>query len=395
MRRITDWLRGYAVVMLTGGTPQWCLNRLTAARIPFWGMIMTDEFTVSICVYQRDVDFVREIASRAMCDLEVVSSYGLKRWFGRLRSRWALLIPAVIAVAAAITLQQSIWFYRVEGNVRVPSARILRAAQEAGAFVGVHGTHVKPQRIRYRVLAAIPELEWLTVTQNGCVGVIHVRERKPTPKITARETPRNLIAVRGGLIQEISVLEGSAAVKEGDTVGTGELLISGYVDLENKYRVCRAEGEVYAKTWRTVRTVTPDATTEKTGLGRIRHRYYLQVGRNRVNLSLGSGIFTGTCDKMTETKQLTLPGGLSLPVALIVETVREYTPQRKTVSQQHASEMMRHTAESGIREEMIAGKIVRTEATEETSDGIYTLLVQVECEEMIARPIRAEIFKGD
>ena len=63
MRRWTDWLRGYARVRVEGGSPQWCLNRLTAAHVPFWGLETVDEFTVCFLVYQRDLSAVTELAA--------------------------------------------------------------------------------------------------------------------------------------------------------------------------------------------------------------------------------------------------------------------------------------------------------------------------------------------
>ena len=395
MRKLTDLLRGYTRLRVTGGAPQWCLNRLTAERIPFWGTEFIDPFTLEVNVYSRDAAAAQNAAQRAMCDAETIAVRGFRsRYYGLLR-RPVLLAFTALAILCALIVPNRVWFLCVEGNENIPSEKILRAVRDAGVGIGVYGPNVKPQLIRYRVLNDIPELLWLTVTQNGASAVVTVREKDPKPLGAPRDAMRNMVAIRGGLITDISVLEGNAAVEKGKIVLPGELLISGVIDLGSKFRVCCADGEVFARTWREIGAVTPKSYTRKTPTGRVRHAVFLQIGKKRMKISFGSGFSDATCDKMTETRTLTLPGDLTLPLYWIVETYREYTPSVTETTPEDAAALLRETVERGVRSEMIAGKILSESAHDGEADGVFTLLEKLECEEMIARPVRAELFKGD
>ena len=105
--------------------------------------------------------------------------------------------------------------------------------------------------------------------------------------------------------------------------------------------------------------------------GQVIRRYSLIVGRKRINLSGNSGISDATCDKMTETKTLSLPGGYSLPVKLEIETLRPYRTVEVQVSQTLAEDALCSYARQAALSEMIAGEILgQTPALREES-GLY------------------------
>lgn len=140
-------------------------------------------------------------------------------------------------------------------------------------------------------------------------------------------------AARDGVIVSMSVLGGQSLCQVGQAVRAGELLVTGCVDLETHTQYTHADAEIYAMTQRTLTAVYPQTATQKAYTGQVIRRYSLVIGRKRINLSGNSGISEVSCDKMTERKTLTLPGGFSLPVTLVVETYRPYEAVQTQVSQ--------------------------------------------------------------
>ncbi len=122
-----------------------------------------------------------------------------------------------------------------------------------------------------------------------------------------------MVAARDGVIVSMSVLGGQSLCQVGQAVRAGELLVTGCVDLETHTQFTHADAEIYAMTQRTLTAVYPQTTTRKAYTGQVIRRYSLVVGRKRINLSGNSGISDASCDKMTERKALTLPGGFSCP----------------------------------------------------------------------------------
>ena len=83
--------------------------------------------------------------------------------------------------------------------------------------------------------------------------MIEVRERIPAPQVENDTTPRNILASQDGTILSLKVYEGEAAVKKGEAVLKGDLLISSVVtnkDLSVSFK--HARGVAIAQTRHTV-----------------------------------------------------------------------------------------------------------------------------------------------
>lgn len=395
MRNITVWLLGYCKIKVCGASVFWFLNRLTADAIPFWNIKHLDEFAVEVSVYKKDLEAAKNAAELSMCHTEKVCEYGLPKRAKLARRRVCLLFLLVASVLVTVVAPRYVWFYDVEGNTSIPAEQIIRAVKQCGVGVGTKGKNIKPSLVKEKVLTKIPELAWLTVTQSGGKATIVVREKKAPSEVEDRRTPKNVIAARAGMITNISVLEGSAVVKKGDVVTKGQLLVSGYMDLEYKYRACAAKGEVYARTWRDIMAVTPQKYTAKKYTEKKKTKIFLCFGRKRIKLSSGSGIFPTGCDKMTREYVVTLPGGLKLPISLVKETYRFYDRIEAAVPETYAKSILQDAAVTQTKKDMVAGVIHKKEGRFGLENGNYTMRTTLECEEMISHTIEAEIFKGE
>ena len=393
MTRAFRWLTGYARLEIRGGSPHWCLNRLAADGIAFWDIEWIDALTVFVTVYTKDEKRAARAAQRSMCTARTAASTGFRVRYAGLQRRLPLLIVVALSVLLSIVLPRFIWFYSVEGNDTVPTEKIVRAARDAGLRLGMYGPEIDPQTVKNRVLEKLPELSWLTVTQNGACAVIEVRERTLQKAPFDRRRPSDLLAVRDGLVTEIGVLEGSAAVRPGEIVQKGQVLIRGRTDLEQAVRYSAALGEVYARTWRDFTVRTPsfracraEATASATVVS-------LQFGKKRIKISRGSGIFPPECDKMTVTRQLTLPNGHTLPVALRIERGVWRETRTEEVPERESSNLSSAAARRLALRDTIAGEILREDLRFSRGAGGDTLHAVIECREMLAgkrQPIRIE-----
>lgn len=388
-------LLGQVELVIRGPDPAWALNRLCMARIPFWGVDWRDSFTVVLTVPSRAVDQAREAVRAAMCDCETGSVRGLPRLLGRLVRRPVLLVLLFLNLAAALVLPRFVFFYTVTGNETVPEAQILRALDDQGVGFGIYGPDIRPQWIKDHLLNTLTDLQWITVTQNGCVAQVVVRERPETPETEDRRQLSHVEATRDGVIVSQSVLAGQALCKVGDTVKAGQRLVSGIVDLERTYTIENAQAEIYANTRRTGTVVTPDRSYIKEAAGETVRCLWLQVGKRRIKIFGNSGILEASCDKMEKRQPLTLPGGYELPVALIWETYTPYTLRETALTETAAQLLLAEYAETVTSADMVAGEILARDLDLTVRRGIYRLDWDMDCREMIARSVEFDFSEKD
>ena len=245
------------------------------------------------------------------------------------------------------------------------------------------------------MLCRIPELQWLTVTQNGGCAVVTVRERPVEEAVADRKTAQNVLAARGGVLTRVSVLEGSCLCKIGDVVQEGQLLVSAYTDWGYKTQVSGALAEIYAATSRRACTVLPEKVLRKSPNGQTRRSVSLVLGRKRWKLFGNSGFSDETCDKMTTTYPLTLPGGYSLPAALEITVRSDYDTEEASLDAETVQQVLEEMTLKRAKAEMIAGTVEEASFSMKHENGAFRLYASLRCEEMIARMVRADIFKDD
>jgi similar to stage IV sporulation protein len=390
------WLfLGFCRVRITGASPQWALNRFAGERIAFRDTKKTDDFTIETSLLLRDLPRAAAAAERGMCDLSVLEKLGAPAVFGGLRKRALLLVLLFLAAASAIILPKFVWFYEVSGNHRVPSEQILRNLRELGVGVGSYGPSIRPQWVKNHMLARIPELQWIAVTQNGAVAKIIVRERPETEPTEDRKTPRNVIASRDGLLTRVSVLEGGALCKPGDVVTKGQLLVSAYTDYGYATQVSAALAEIYARTWRRGAALLPDTELCKRVQNQAKKTVSLIIGQKRKIIFGNSGISTADCDKMTTRYPLTLPGGHALPIAVEITVISGYQTVAAPRSGLEAEQTLEQSVLGAARDDMIAGTVLKTDFSFSHESGAFRLASTLECEEMIARMVDANLFRNE
>lgn len=222
----TNYISGTVRICIRGAMPEKFVNLCIAQHIFLWGITKdNDNFYVSM----RLPDFfrVRHIAKISRVRVHVVSHRGLPFLIKRVKRRKMLLIGAIICFVMLNVMSSYIWFVDVTGIKSLPSSRIQEIAYQNGLRPGISKEGINAKQIEKEILVNIPEIAWVGVTFSGTRAVIEVVE-KTLPK-QEDKAPANIVALKDGVITEYIVLAGQGAVKKGDTVKKGDMLIKGIV----------------------------------------------------------------------------------------------------------------------------------------------------------------------
>ena len=100
------YIRGTLEIEITGAALERCLNRWTAAELPFRDLQRLSELTARCRIYTSHLIRAKQIAEKAQCEVRVLRSRGLPKLLKRLRARPVLALGVPLAVCAAIYLNQ-------------------------------------------------------------------------------------------------------------------------------------------------------------------------------------------------------------------------------------------------------------------------------------------------
>ena len=402
MQNWINYLRGSLWIEVIGAFPERFLNLCAQGGVAFWALELPDQHTLRLRIAQQNAQQVEELARRVGCDLTVLERSGLPHFLRRFRRRYALLLGLALALCAVAVLSRFVLTVDVSGNERVPTERILEELKQLGVRPGVYGPSIDENLVCNEMRLALDELSWIAVNLHGTRAEVLVAERTPKPQVVDETIPAHIVADGAGIITKLRVLNGQAKFDVGDTVVDGEILISGVMDLEEpQYSTIdmgtltvRAEGEVWARTWRTLTAIFPLEATVKTYTGEEISRRSLTFFSHRLQFYKNGGISYDRYDKIAKTHSLSLPKVGSIPVALKRETVREYHLTTAPIDPEAAEALLRTQLEQRLHD-LVAdhdGQVVSTAFSCAQKDGMLTVTLTAECSEQIGKTLE---FDGE
>ena len=383
MERISDWIRGGVELELFGAFPAGILNSAAAEGLAVWNVESAGENSVRFHTWEACFPDFQRLAEKGACELKILRRVGGRGARRRILHRPAFLIGLAAMAALLMASSLFVWDVQVRGTDKVSRARVLRTLEDCGFGVGSFWPGLNTEILRSEVLLRLPEIGWMTVNVSGSRAVVAVVERMEKPEMYEDSAPWNLVASRDALVRRGNALAGHPAVKEGQIVTKGQLLIGGDLEsLTGEKRRVRAKGAVMADTWYEISAVCPEKELLKTPAGVPHSRFALIVGKKRVNLYIGCGKTIDGCDKIISEHTLGLEGLFSTPIRLVHE---RFIPYKSAPGDDY------DPGGSGRRlyallEQRTEGQILSHILSPGKSGEMHVLTLRAHCLENIAQP---------
>ncbi len=371
------------------------LDMLNRARIPVYDVRYKDDLTLSFRISNADLSKCQKIIYRSGGNLRIIATVSKLRSVSGLIKRPVMVFGLLLVAILTFLLPTRIFFVKVVGNEQITDRLILERAELCGISFGASRRGIKSEQVKNRLLEELPQLQWVGVNTYGCTAVISVSERECEDNMRTGHGVSSIVAARDGIIESCTATKGNLICKPGQAVKAGQVLVSGYTDCGLSIRASQSEGEIYAQTIHALQVFVPADWDQKGDLETVRKKYSLIIGKKRINFYKDSGILEGTCDKMYTEYVLTLPGGFQLPVALLVEEQTWRSVRQTSAQMQDVSGLAQEIADNYLNAQMISGKILSANLTEELNNGVYVLNGAYRCSEMIGRVRSEEIVQGN
>lgn len=162
--------------------------------------------------------------------LRVRGRYGLPFFLAFLQRRPLLPLCAVLGallLTFCASLVSTITVTSPEPLPETDAALVLDLAAEAGIREGASRWRMDLEAAEQAILEGFPALFYAEIFRHGSALEIHVVKRVDVPEEEQLRPPGNIVATQAGVIEDILVRRGTAAVAAGDTVSAGDILIYG------------------------------------------------------------------------------------------------------------------------------------------------------------------------
>lgn len=311
--RLIRWLTGYVSFKAEGGFAERFVNLCTLRHIPLWNLKRDKN-----CLYAettvKGYKSIRLPASRSGARVKMTAKKGLPFFINSNRKRRGLLIGLFASFAVVILLHSMLWSITVTGNKNISEEEILKVFEAEGVKIGALKSRIDVEKTAYNAQKAKPEILWASVNIKGSRAEIVVKEVTPSPEFPNTDIPMNVVACEDGEITAVNASVGEEAVKVGDLVLKGDLLISGTLEYpDGTTCLVSARGGVKAKVDRSINI--SDGNFVFNSPDRLKKRYSLSVLGLEIPLS-----FFAKSEHTHRDEAYLIRNGIKLPLGMIRDT---------------------------------------------------------------------------
>ena len=222
---------------------------------------------------------LRPLVRKTHVKIHILNRHGPAFFFYRHKRRWWFLLGMTVFAGMIYILSLFVWQIDIDGNRKYTDALILQALAQMDVKTGCRKSEIDLPEIEEELRIMYNEITWVSASITGTKLQIELREgdlkisgssgggktgnvkrvenRENNPKTQNGESetdlPANLVADEDAIITNLVVRRGTAAVRYGDEVKKGDVLIEGKVYIYNEDETLKkvdyltAEGDVFGK----------------------------------------------------------------------------------------------------------------------------------------------------
>lgn len=371
---IYRFLCGYLYVRVNADRPEKILNLCAAQGISVWRVLLRENtlyFKIGIKSFKR----LRLVKRKTGGRIHITKKAGLPFFVARNRKRYGMAVGIAVFFFTLHFMSGFIWNVCISGNNAVDSAAIADALQTIGVCEGARAAKIDPEEKRNELLLEMKELSWAAINIEGSRVTVDVIETKfEDEKDTA---PSNLKAGYDGIVRKIEVIKGNAAVKVGDAVRKGDLLVSGMHEYSDQTTdLTRARGKIYAEVNQSFRVAQPLTVTEYLKTGETDERSVLRFFG--LDIPLFFGKITGTFESEAPPRHFS-DGESYLPVEIYARKFFKTCETTYTLTEEQAKQRATQQMEKQISDTLGECEILqRNEKTMVEGENLV-LAVDIKC----------------
>ena len=327
--KITEYIKGYVSILIRGLFPERFINLCGKNKINLNNIKRRSKNEISAQVSVSNFKKLRKITKASGCRVHITQKHGLRFFIYRFRKRRALVIGFVIFFVILWLLTKFVWIIDITGNEKVEDSLILEYAQKGGLKTGMPVSAVNTKRLVSYLMTNMEELSFVSVTKTGTTVFIDVREREPKREHFDKTRFSNIVADQSGVVESVLVQSGTAAVKKGDVVYKGQLLVSGATD--NKHlgiKYSNSDAVIKARVWHEKTVEIPYYIEEKELTGKVKNKRKIKILDFSLNLFIKNKILFEKYDILSYTNYISLGKDKVLPIGIETTRYEEYQIKR-------------------------------------------------------------------
>lgn len=386
------FLKGYVVFSFSGGFAEGfvnsCFNEdLDIKKIKIKNGALTAQ--ADIKTYKQ----LHKIALKHGGVVKIIKKRGMPFLTYPLKNRWGVFAGAVFFVFFISFMGGFIWNITVTGTDRVTDAQIMDYLAQNGVKIGRRWSSIDKETLEFGVLADFDDVSWISINKFGSTAGIEINEAVTKPDVIEANIITNVVADRDGIITHITALGGMPAVKAGEAVTKGDLLISGVYESEvdGQNHFTHAHGTALAEAEQDIMLNISRQQNDKVYKDEKIYKSFYFFG---IELALYFKKDKRSSDTVTEISYYLL-NDVKLPIAVITKTEHYYEIEKKMLTDEELEALAKSELERRADKKLFNCKIISQNVELKTDEIGCMIIGSYKYIADIGREIKIEIEPED
>ena len=388
---IFSYILGFLKISVKGYYIERFINICKNNKITIWNLKRKDNIELNLNVRIKEFKEICKIARKTGCKVKIKNKKGIPFLLHRYKKRKIFFI-LLILLALIIGLSSCfVWNVEIKEENGYELENIREDIEKAGLKVGIFKGKINTKEIINKIRLERKDVAWMGIELKGTNAIVKLVKSDEKPEIIDEDEYCNIISNKEGIITKISVQNGTANVKVGDTVSIGDILVNGW--MEGKFtgiRYVHSLAEIEAKVWYTESVKIPYNVTETKYTGNEEEKYGMKFNNFQINFTKKYSKFK-IYDTIETENKIKLFSDFYLPISIVKTTYKEQEKIEKTYSVEEAKNIGIKQLEEKLDEKIenkdnIVNKNINTY---EQADGVlvyvtYEVLENIGTNEKIA-----------
>ncbi len=264
------------------------MNMCRHHNIDLWQV--EKEERICFCLYVKDFKQTKALVKKTKIRPHIEKKAGIPFLWHWLIKNWTFSSGFLFFLILLAVMSSFVWEISFQGQSTYTKETLLKAVNEMGVHRGMKRSRLFCDDIEKSIRERYSDISWVSAEEKGSHLVISIKEAEKLVPRQSEQKPCHLVAPRDGIVREISVNRGLAAVKKGQKVKKGQILINGIVPITDdsdqiiEKTPVAAKGTVKIYAERNLSEAVPVKKKIKEYTGRKIRVYDWQLGDTSISL---------------------------------------------------------------------------------------------------------------
>lgn len=349
------YIQGYLKIRVTGYSPERFLNLCKNKKIDVWGLEARQN---AYDMYIRITGFrkLKPILKKTQTKVTIEGRYGMPFFFHKYRKRKLFFAGVILCMIIIYSFTFFVWDIHLQGNLAITNNVLIEYLESQNISHGMLKANVDCEQISKDIRKNFDDIIWVSTSVQGTRLIIHVKENTDTFELSEEQAePSDIVADKDGIIKSIVTRNGVPQVVAGDEVKTGEVLVSGTVDVLNDakevvaHHYVSSDADILLERILQYEDSIAVKYEKKEYTNKKRHLFFIKIREHQFILGWRKNSFKNF-EVKTREKRLKLNENFYLPFIVGRETIVEYNWVQSEYSKDEMKTLLTHNYERFCKE---------------------------------------------